>query len=73
MSLGGLPDLEVLSLCGSRIGKQGVAALAEPLRKRPRLRVLNFDGCEIGDEGVAALVDNLGKDDFKALEMLYLQ
>ena len=70
---GGLPDLEVLSLGGNRIGKQGVAALAEPLRKQPRLRLLDFSGCEIGDEGVAALVDNLGKDDFKALEQLWLQ
>ena len=48
-----------------------MAALAALLRKLPALKELYLDGCEIGDEGVASLVGNLGKDDFKALEMLY--
>ena len=31
-----------------------------------------FDSGDIGDDGVASLVDKLGKDDFKALEVLHL-
>jgi len=49
-----------------------VAALAASLRKMPALNSLVLARCEIGDEGVDSLVGNLGKDDFKALETLYL-
>jgi len=38
----------------------------------PALKVLHLANCEIGDEGVATLVADLGKDDFKALEKLWL-
>ena len=69
---GAMPKLEILGLGGNPIGNQGVAALAAPLRKQPGLYQLILSACEIGDEGVASLVDNLGKDDFKALECLYL-
>ena len=68
---GAMPKIEIL-LIGNPIGNQGVAALAAPLRKMPALNHLFLGGCEIGDEGVASLVDNLGKDDFKALELLLL-
>jgi len=60
-------------ISGNPIGNRGVAALAAPLRKLPALGTMFLGRCEIGDEGVASLVDNLGKDDFKALERLYLE
>jgi len=69
---GALPRLEMLWLSYNPIGSQGVIALAMPLRKRPLLKEMRLVGCGIGDEGVASLVDNLGKDDFKALEKLWL-
>tara|TARA_B110001452_G_scaffold194838_1_gene164847 strand:+ start:31 stop:432 length:402 start_codon:yes stop_codon:yes gene_type:complete len=68
-----MPKLEALGLWFNPIGKQGVAALAAPLRKLPALKFLGLVDCEIGDEGVASLVANLGKDDFKALELLNLR
>tara|TARA_B110001450_G_C17495134_1_gene429993 strand:+ start:440 stop:766 length:327 start_codon:yes stop_codon:yes gene_type:complete len=49
-----------------------VAALAAPLRKLPALKILNHICCELDDDGVASLVANLGKDDFKKLEVLWL-
>ena len=67
-----LPKLSTLSLGGNPIGNQGVAALAAPLRKLPALKSLHLCHCAIGDEGVASLFANLGKDDFKALETLWL-
>ena len=69
---GAMPKLENLLLYHNPIGNRGVAALAAPLRKLPVLDRLFLSQCEIGDEGVASLVDNLGKDDFKKLEDLYL-
>jgi len=69
---GAMPKLEWLGLAENPIGNRGMAALAAPLRKLPALNLLVLDDCEIGDEGVASLVDNLGKDDFKKLERLYL-
>jgi len=69
---GALPKIEIMGLYYNPIGNQGVAALAAPLRKMPALTKLILSGCEIGDEGVVSLVDNLGKDDFKALEHLWL-
>ena len=70
---GAMPKLQNLDLDHTDIGSQGVAALAAPLRKLPALNELNLARCEIGDEGVASLVANLGKDDFKKLEGLFLQ
>ena len=67
-----MPKIENLIFSRNPIGNRGVAALAAPLRKRPALKRLFLNGCEIGDEGVASLVDNLGKDDFKALDMLWM-
>jgi len=67
-----MPKLEELWLGDDPIGKQGVAALGPPLRKLPALKVLDLCKCNIGDEGVTTLVDNLGKDEFKALEELWL-
>ena len=49
-----------------------MAALAAPLRDLPALKTLYLTSCDIGDEGVASLVANLGKDDFKAVENLWL-
>ena len=69
---GAMPKLEKLNIECNPIGNQGVAALAAPLRKMPALKVLRLDDCEFGDEGVASLFANLGKDDFKALQQLYL-
>ena len=69
---GAMPKLETLGLSRNPIGNQGVAALAAPLRKMPALRTLSLGFCEIGDEGMASLLDNLGKDDFKKLERLFL-
>ena len=69
---GAMSKLVTLSLLGNPLGNQGVAALAAPLRTMPALKQLTLNHCEIGDEGVASLVYNLGKDDFKALETLYI-
>jgi len=69
---GAMPKLEELALFHNPIGNQGVAALSAPLRMLPALKVLILANCGIGDEGVATLVAGLGKDDFKALEKLYL-
>ena len=69
---GAMPKLAVLGLNFNPIGSQGVAALVPVLRKMPALKKLCLCHCDIGDEGVASLVGNLGKDDFKALENLYL-
>ena len=69
---GAMLKLERLFLDRNPLGNQGVASLAAPLRKLPALTVLNLGDCGIGDEGVASLFANLGKDDFKALERLYL-
>jgi len=69
---GAMPKIESLSVQGNPIGNQGVAVLAAPLRKLPALVRLSVCQCGIGDEGVASLVDNLGKDDFKVLEQLWM-
>ena len=69
---GAMPKLSMLHMGGNPLGNQGVAALVAPLRKLPALDQLFFPGCEIGDEGVASLVANLGKDDFKELDQLWL-
>ena len=69
---GALPKLERLALSANRIGNHGVAALAAPLRSMPALKCLYLPQCGIGDEGLASLVANLGKDDFKKLEYLYV-
>ena len=53
-------------------GNHGVTVLAAPLRKLPALKQLFLGNTELGDEGVASLVADLGKDDFKALDTLYL-
>jgi len=66
------PNLVTLYLHHNPIGNPGVAALAAPLRKMPALTELSLNGCEIGDEGVASLFADLGKDDFKALQHLWL-
>ena len=69
---GAMPKLALLSLDDNPIGNQGVAVLAPPLRTRPLLERMYLNDCGIGDEGVASLVDNLGKDDFKKLNLLGL-
>ena len=69
---GAMPKLEELLIFANPIGVQGATALAAPLRKLPALKMLSLARCEIGDEGVASLFANLGKDDFKKLEMLYV-
>jgi len=69
---GAFPKIDMLSLGRNPIGNQGATALASPLRKLPAFQALLLDCCEICDEGVASLVDNLGKDDFKKLEILHL-
>jgi len=70
---GAMPNLEQLLIHCNPIGKQGVAALAAPLRKLPSLKTLGLVQCfEIGDEGMASLLANLGKDDFKKLETLFI-
>jgi len=70
---GAMPNLEKLYLNNNPVGNKGVAALAAPLRKLPSLKTLGLvQGCELGDEGMASLFANLGKDDFKQLEMLFI-
>ena len=73
LGMGALPNLQVLDLSCNPIGNQGSAALALALRTMPALECLYLLGCGIGDEGVASLFANLGKDDFKKLEILDLQ
>jgi len=68
---GALPKLHTLWLTGNPIGNQGVAALATPLRKLPLLSKLVLCDTGIGDEGITSLVADLGKDDFKKLELLW--
>jgi len=69
---GAMPKLTSLGFADNPIGNQGVAALTASLRNMSGLDRLFLCRCEISDEGVASLVDNLGKDDFKALNTLYL-
>ena len=69
---GALPKLALLSLSWNPIGSQGVAALAAQLRRLPELMTLLLVDNGIGDEGVASLFANLGKDDFKAFQHLWL-
>ena len=69
---GALPKLEELWMNSNAIGNEGVAALAAPLRKLPALAKLLLLDNAFGDEGVASLFADLGKDDFKALEYLWL-
>jgi len=69
---GAMPKLKWLGVADNQLGSRGVTALASPLRNLPALKTLNLMGCEIGAEGVASLVANLGKDDFKKLEHLWL-
>ena len=68
---GAWPRLETLELYHNPVGNQGVTALATSLRNL-RLKELNLVNCKIGDEGVTSLLADLGKDDFKKLEKLYL-
>ena len=72
LSRGALLKLWLVSFNINPIGSQGVKALAAPLRTLPALKELYLYNCGIGDEGVASLFANLGKDDFKALEYLWL-
>ena len=67
-----MPNLKDVYLNSNPLGDQGVTALVAPLRKLLVIRDLYLNTCCIGDEGVASLVDNLGKDDFKQLEGLWL-
>ena len=69
---GAMPKVEGVIISGNPIGSQGVAVLAAPLRKMTALKELYVCENSIDDKGVASLVDNLGKDDFKALEVLHL-
>jgi len=69
---GAMPKLKVMNFSFNSLGNQGVVALAAPLRSLAALEHLYLVNCGIGDEGVASLVANLGKDDFKALKMLFL-
>ena len=70
---GALPKLKQLHLTDNPLGNLGAAALAAPLRTKSGLTGVHLEGCLIGDEGVASLVANLGKDDFKTLEVLDLE
>ena len=72
LRMGALPKLSHLFLGRNPIGDQGVAALAEPLRKQTALQELILYNCDIGDEGVASLFANLGKNDFKQLQRVWL-
>ena len=72
LSRGAMPGLEELDLFASSLGNRGLAALAKPLRKLPALKKLMLGRCKLGDEGVASLMANLGKDDFKELNELWL-
>ena len=72
LSRGAMAKLEELWLSNNPIGNQGVAALAAPLRKLPALKILTLICCKLDDDGVASLVANLGKDDFRQLERLWL-
>ena len=69
---GAMPKLKWLFLAANPLGSQGVTSLTLALRKLPALKKLTLTSCEIGDEGVASLVNDLGKDDFKALLVLFL-
>ena len=70
---GALSTLVTLVLDDNPIGSEGMAALAAPLHKLPRLNELLICCCEIGDAGMASLVGSLGKNDFKALEFIWLR
>ena len=72
LSRGAMPNLQYLYLEVHPIGNQSVAALAAPLRKMPTLKVLSLVDCQFGNKGMASLFANLSKDEFKALEHLYL-
>ena len=69
---GAMPKLRDLYFYDNAIGNRGLTALAIPLRKLPFLRKVSIFNCEIGDDGVASLVADLGKDDFRALERLFV-
>jgi len=70
---GAFPELKDLHLSvNKRLGNQGAAALAAPLRNHSRLDRLVISGCSIGDDGVSSLFANLDKDDFKALNQVWL-
>jgi len=69
---GTMPKLEVMALSLNAFGSRGASALAIPVRKSLTLKELYLSKCKLGDEGVASLVANLGKDDFKALEIIHL-
>ena len=70
---GAMPKIQTIDLSTNPVGNEGVTVLAPLLRTLPALKRLNLMGCEIGDEAVASLVDDLGKDDFKKLDALFLQ
>jgi len=72
LRMGALPKLETLCTSNNKLGTQGVISLAPALKKLPALLHLDLGECGIGDEGVSSLLDNLGKDEFKVLEKLYL-
>ena len=67
---GAMPKLKILGFSHNPVGSQGMAALAAPLRLLRGLKKLFLHSCHIGDQGVASLVTDLGKDDFRALEVL---
>ena len=72
LSRGAFPELEALGLTEFALGGPAVATLTGTLRKRPALKMLYLGNCNVGDQGVDAMFSNLGMDDFKALEHLYL-
>ena len=69
---GAMPKLEGLLLDNNPLGNQSLVALAPALQKLPLLGILSLWNTGIGDEAVTSLVSNLGKDAFKALEIIDL-
>ena len=72
LSRGVLPNLQSFALSSNRIGSQGVVALAPALRKLPALQALYLMKCGIVDKDMASLFADLGKNDFKKLDTLFL-
>ena len=69
---GAMPNLAHLDLQNNGLGFQGSALLSPVIRKLPLERLV-LTNCKIGCEGVNSLLGDLGKDDFKKLEVLYLR
>jgi len=59
LSAGAVPRLEVLNLCGNKIGGKGATALAESLECAPLLREVDLERNRIGDKGAIALASAL--------------